>query len=221
MNKTKILSLTMLLTILLGTMSFASNNNELKIIKNEQTVPIENANSYKNSIANELVSDDINYTLKNIEEKENKKTLTKDKEIIEELIVTRNDKYYVLNLFETKKNINEDGYSGTLELQNNSLDIKVNDSYKEQYKVYLQKEYTGISRNELDNIPKEIKQDGTTYYLVNPVWNVASTEKIENNDVPTSYNGIMKYEGIKEKTIIKNYKKKLTFQGDTGGGVKC
>ncbi len=213
MNKTKIIGLTLLLTILLGTISLANSNNELKTIKNEKTVPIENVDNYKNSINNELVSDGVSFTLKNVEEIENKKTLTKDKEISEELIVTTNDKYYILNLFESKKNIKEDGYIGILELQNNSLDVKVNDSYKEQYKVYLQKEYTNVASNELDNIPKQIEKDGITYYLVNPVWNIASTEKIENNDVPTSYNGIMNYEGIKEKTIIKNYKATVKYKG--------
>ena len=41
----------------------------------------------------------------------------------------------MLNMFENKIEMTKDGMSGILELQNNSLDIKIKDSYIEQYKV--------------------------------------------------------------------------------------
>ena len=53
----------------------------------------------------------------------------------------------------------------------------------------------------LNDIPKEIKQNSTTYYLVNPVWNIAETEMVSNNEVPVKYNGTMYYEGVKTRTI--------------------
>lgn len=212
MNKIKILTFTLLLIILISTNCFA-NSKELKTYINTETISVENATKYEKLIKDAIVVDNINYKIENIEKVENKKTLSINKEINEELIVTTNNKYNVLNLFENKKEINEDGYKGTLELQNDSLEIKVNNSYQEEYKVYLQRTYNNVSSNDINNIPKEIKENGTTYYLVNPVWNISTTEKVDNNDIPVTYNGTMYYEGIKVRTIIRNYKASIKYTG--------
>ena len=119
----------------------------------------------------------------------------------------------MLDLFENKKQVNEEGYTGELELQVDSLDIKVNESYREEYKVYLQKTYNNVSSNELNDIPKQIQEKGITYYLVKPVWNVSEKQQIGDNEVPVTYNGIMYYEGVKVRTIIKNYKAIVSYTG--------
>ena len=212
MSKIKISVLIIILITLFGTTCFA-NTKELKTYINTQTISVENVTEYEKTIENEIVVDNINYKLENTKKIENKKTLSINKEINEELIVTTNNKYNVLNLFTNKKETNEDGYKGTLELQNDSLEIKVNDSYQEEYKVYLQKVYNDVSSNDINDIPKEIKKDGTIYYLVNPEWNIATTEKIGNNNVPVTYNGTMYYEGIKVRTIVRNYKASVKYTG--------
>lgn len=212
MNKIKILTFTLLLIILISTNCFA-NSKELKTYINTETISVENATKYEKLIKDEIVVDNINYKIENIKKIENKKTLSINKEISEELIVTTNNKYNVLNLFENKKEISEDGYKGTLELQNDSLEIKVNNSYQEEYKVYLQRTYNNVSSNDINDIPKEIKENGTTYYLVNPIWNISTTEKVDNNDIPVTYNGTMYYEGIKVRTIVRNYKASIKYTG--------
>lgn len=212
MKKIRVIGLSILLILICSTNCFATSE-ELKTHKISDTVLVENVEQYKNNIEQEIVVEEINYKLKEMTEQENKVTLTKDKEIKEEKIVKINDKYKVLNLFETKKEIKEDRYSGILELQNDSLKIKVYDSYIEEYKVTLVKEYNNVSQNELNNIPKEIEQDGTTYYLVNPVWNIAQIQKIDGQDVPISFNGIMNYEGVKERTIITSYLATVNYKG--------
>ena len=77
----------------------------------------------------------------------------------------------------------------------------------------MQKSYKNVSSNELNNIPKKIKKDGVVYYLVNPVWEVSKTEKIGDHDVPVAYTGVMHYEGIKVRTIVKNYKATVSYEG--------
>lgn len=212
MNKVKTLTFIVVLITLFTTTCFA-NNKELETYINTETILLNNVEDYEKTIENEIVIDNVNYKLENIEKSENKKIITLDKEIIEELIVTTNNKYNVLNLFENRKEISEDGYKGTLELQNDSLEIKVNDSYQEEYKVYLQRTYNNVSSNDINNIPKEIKENGTTYYLVNPVWSISTTEKVDNNDIPVTYNGTMYYEGIKVRTIVRNYKANVKYAG--------
>lgn len=212
MKKIRVIGLSILLILICSTNCFATSEG-LKNHKITDTVLVENIEQYKNNIKQEIIVNEINYKLKDIKEQENKVILTRDKEIKEEKIVKINDKYKVLNLFETKKEIEEDEYSGILELQNDSLKIKVHDSYIEEYKVTLVKEYKNVNQNELNDIPKEIEQDGTTYYLVNPVWNIAQIQKIDGQDIPISYNGIMNYEGVKERTIITSYLATVNYKG--------
>lgn len=136
---------------------------------------------------------------------ENKQNINKEETQTKQKIVYTNNKYDVLNMFENKIEMTKDGMSGILELQNNSLDIKIKDSYIEQYKVALTKKYENVPTNELNDIPKSIEENGVTYYLVNPIWNISQVEKIEGQDVPIAYNGEMQYEGIKERKIVKSY----------------
>lgn len=212
MHRTKIIGLIIVLFIMISTTCFATSE-ELKTYEVNKTIPVENLVEYKNSIEKEMIKDNIRYQLQEIQEQENKETIKVDKEQTEKKIVKTSNKYDVLNLFNTKKEVTEDGMSGILELQNDSLDLKINDSYKEQYKVFLTKEYKNISSNELNDIPKVIEKDGTMYYLINPIWTVSKVEKIEGQDVPIEYNGEMQYEGVKERTIIKNYIATVTYKG--------
>lgn len=212
LNKTKIVSLSILLITLFSTNCFATTEN-LKTYEVSKTVSLEEAKQYKENIEKEITIDNIKYELQDISEHENKNTKSEEKEQTREKIVYTNNKYDVLNMFENKIEITEDDMSGTLELQNDSLDIKVNDSYKEQYKVSLTKKYENVPSNELNNVPKTIEENGTTYYLINPIWKVSQVEKVEGQDVPTAYNGEMQYEGIKERTIVKSYLATVSYKG--------
>lgn len=213
MSKLKTIALISILVILLfGTTCFAKNI-KLKQLTKQNTVSVNELLNYKSAINNEITSDGINYKLVDIQQTENKKKLEKNKEIQEELIVTTNNEYSVLSMFETNKKITEDGYTGTLELRIDTLDIRVNESYQEEYKVYMQKTYKNVNSNELNDIPKKVKKDGTTYYLIDPVWSVSATEKIGDNEVPLTYMGVMYYEGVKVRTVVKNYKATVNYVG--------
>lgn len=213
MDKIKIFSLITIVTLLLGTTCYATNKNGLKIIEKQDVINIEEVEDYRNSILDEIIENDVQYKLESIKETENKATLSKDKKICKEIVVTTNNKSEILKMFENKKDIQEDGYSGKLKLQTNSLTVKINNSYQKEYKVYLQKTYKNIKSNELNDVPKEIKKDGVTYYLVNPVWKIGKTEKIGNNEIPLTYNGTMYYEGKKAKEIVKDYKATVEYEG--------
>ena len=212
LNKTKIVSLSILLITLFSTNCFATTEN-LKTYEVSKTVSLEEAEQYKENIEKEITIDNVKYELQDISEHENKSTESEEKEQTREKIVYTNNKYDVLNMFENKIEITEGDMSGTLELQNDSLDIKIKDSYKEQYKVSLTKKYENVPSNELNNVPKTIEENGTTYYLINPIWKVSQVEKVEGQDVPVAYNGEMQYEGIKERTIVNSYLATVNYKG--------
>ena len=209
----KILIITSIIMMLLGCFSICFASSELQTLKREHIVDYKIADEFYNSIDKTVVEDKVCYELKNIDRVDNFKTLTKEQEIIEERVTNTNNLDKVISLFNKTKDFEDDGYSGTLTRDNSTLKIQIKDSYQEEYKVYLQKSYENVSSNELNGIPKEIKENGTTYYLVNPVWNIAETEMISNSEVPVKYNGIMYYEGVKTKTIITSYLATVKYSG--------
>lgn len=212
LNKAKIIGFSILLITLFSTKCFATTD-DFKIHEINKTVPLEKVEQFRENIEKEITIDNIKYELQDVSEQENKETKTQDKEEVKQKIVYTNNKYDVLNMFESKINMTENEMSGILELQNNSLDIKVNDSYIEQYKVSLTKNYENVPTNELNNVPKIIQENGITYYLINPIWTVSQVEKVEEQDVPIAYNGTMQYEGIKERTVVKSYLATVTYKG--------
>ena len=212
MNKTKIVGLSILLLTLFSTNCFATTDN-LKVHEINKTVSIEEAEQYRENIKNEITIDNVKYELQDITERENKGIISKEKEQRKQKVVYTNNKYDVLNMFESKIEMTEDEMSGTLELQNNSLNLKVNDSYTEQYKVSLTKNYENVPSNELNDVPKIIEENETTYYLINPIWTVSQVENVEGQDVPIAYNGEMQDEGIKERTIVKSYLATVSYKG--------
>lgn len=212
MNKAKIVGLSILLLTLFSTNCFATTT-DLKVHKVNKIVAIEDAEQYRKNIKNEITIGNVKYQLQDVSEQENKGIASREKEQVKQKIVYTNNKYDVLNMFENKIEVIENEMQGTLELQNNSLDIKVNDSYTEQYKVSLTKTYENVPSNELNDIPKTIEENRTTYYLINPIWTISQTEKVEEQDVPVAYNGEMQYEGIKERTIVKSYLATVNYKG--------
>ena len=226
LNKIRVAGLSLLLVIMISTNCFASSKaQEIKTLEFDKTIAIEDIEQYKNNIENEIVVDGIKYQLIDIQEQENKITISKDKEEKEQLIVKSSDKYSALKQFENEKTIEDDGYTGILELQIDSLNLKINDSYIEQYKVQIQRQYNNVLENELNDVPKTIEQDGIIYYLTDPVWNVAQTQEMDGQEIPILYNGIMNYKGIKERKIIKNYiatiKYKGTLHKEVVESIKC
>ena len=203
-----------LLSVIFGNMLISNaTDNNLKTFQEEKTIKVNQIEDYKKTLEQEISKDGITYKLADITEKENKKVVSKNKEITKDLIVNTTDRYEVLNMFEQELNIKESGYTGTLKIDNSSVTIKPNDSYREEYKVYYEKEYKNVKSNELNNIPKTIKKDNVTYYLVDPVWTVSKTQIIDGRDVPVLYNGIMKYEAIRERTVVTNYIATVKYNG--------
>ena len=210
----KILTITSIILLILinFTTCFASSN--LKTLEKEYTVDYKTADDFYNSIQNTIFEDKIGYKLDNVDRVDNFKTLTKEQEVIDTIETNTNDLGKVISMFNETKDYEEDGYTGTLTRDNSSLKISVNNSYQEEYKVYLQKAYNNVPSNELNDIPKTIKENGTIYYLINPVWDIAKTEKVSENEVPVEYNGTMYYEGIKTRTIVTSYLATIKYTGE-------
>lgn len=212
MNK-KILIITNLIMILLASINVCYAS-DIKTLEKEYTVDYKIADEFYNSIDKTIFENKIGYELENIDRIDNLKTLTKEKEVVETLETNTDNLEKVISMFNETKDAEEDGYTGILTRDDSSLKISINNSYQEEYKVYLQKTYKNVPSNELNDIPKTIKSNGTTYYLVNPVWTISETTKVSDNDVPVKYNGTMYYEGVKSKTIVTSYLATIKYSGE-------
>lgn len=217
MNKIKIISITMLIVLCIVSSFNIVNaddiNSEENYIKQE-VIKVEQREGYLQELQDEIKIGDYTYKLEDTKQQENMKELVIEKTIDENLIVSNSNKNHVINQCNKTKEINENGYAGTLSIDEDSLEIIPNETYSEEYKVYIQKTYNNVNSNELNDIPKEIQEKGITYYLINPTWEINSQEQIGENNVPTSYNGIMYYEGVNTRTLIKNYKATISYTGN-------
>jgi len=125
LNKAKIVGLSILLLTLFSTNCFATTT-DLKVHKINKIVAIEDAEQYRENIKSEITIGNVKYQLQDVSEQENKGIVSREKEQVKQKIVYTNNKYEALNMFESKIEVVENEMQGTLELQNNSLDIKVN-----------------------------------------------------------------------------------------------
>ena len=91
MNKTKIVSLSILLITLFSTNCFATTN-DLKLHEINKTVPIEEVEQFRKNIKNEITIDNVKYKLQNVSEYENKETKTQEKEEVKQKVVNTNDR---------------------------------------------------------------------------------------------------------------------------------
>lgn len=218
MNKKMLVTLgvTGLMLVNVG-FSFATSPN---VIEKSKKVDYSASQEYYDSMNKTIVENGKKYELQDVQRKDNLKTESKNYETTEEKIIDASYKSSAISYFDESKNIEDDGFKGTITRDDSSIELTPADSYKEEYKVYLQRKYTNVSSNELNNIPKEIKENGLTYYLVNPVWDVTETEEVDGSQVPVKYSGTMKYEGKNTRTIVTSYIAKVKYTGTLEKQVK-
>lgn len=196
---------------------FATSPN---VIEKSKNVDYSVSQEYYDSIDKTIVENGKKYELQDVQRKDNLKTESKKYETIEEKIIDASNKSSAISYFDESKNIEDDGFKGTIARDDSSIELTPADSYREEYKVYLQRKYNNVSSNELNNIPKELKENGLTYYLVNPVWDVTETEEVDGSQVPVKYSGTMKYEGKNTRTIVTSYIAKVRYTGTLEKQVK-
>ena len=138
MSKKILLSLSIIMIILASlSVCFASSN--LKTLEKQITVDYKMSDDSYSKINKSLVENKTYYELEDVDRKDNLKTLTINYEVIDSKETTTNNLEKVIEMFNPTKDIEKDGYTGTITRDNSSLNISIKDSYKEEYKVYLQR----------------------------------------------------------------------------------
>lgn len=206
----KIIIVLIIVIIVILNINYIMASDKLTNITKEKIIEYGENIEYENNIT----ENGIEYELVDITTQNNKVIESKEKEVIEEKLITYyEDIELKYNIYEENKDIEEDGYIGTLIRIDDSFEIIDKNSYIEQYKVYWNENYKNVDSKELNDIPKVVNINNINYYLVNSIWEVIETETIEGGDIPIKYNGIMNYEGIETKEIITSYIVQITYKG--------
>lgn len=188
----------------------ANKENELYrtyTVKNiEENNFLESIKKNVNAFGNEYIFD--SYTTE-----DNINTETINIETSKTITLKSNNRDTIISQLGETIPYNENGYTGEYYLDEGSLSIKTNyNGFKE---VLIEKtiNYSNLERNDLDFIPKTTEKDGLELKLLNIDWQVESTKKIGEKEVPDKYTAICYYA---EKQRI-NYPNTYTVTGYYSG----
>ena len=174
----------------------------------------EQEEDFLNNLATTVTKDKITAHLVDKSKSGGNKLYTTERSFSDSKILEKNSTEYILSQISQEYSYNsEDNFKGTLILDNESIQVREIKGDLYEYKVSLTKKYENFNRNDLDSIPKTIKEKNITYYLTAPSWEVTSTEIIDDREVPATYSGNMLYEGIAYARYPSTYEVSYTYKG--------
>lgn len=213
----KIISYVILLNIVHISI-FAHNEENIQETKDKiiytYSIQQQEEQDFLNSLEKEITKDEITAKLIDTQKSGGDKISTTERSYENSITLNTNDTESILSaIAQTYQYSSEDGYSGELQLDTNSIKITENKGARHEYKVSITRSYNDYGRNDLDTIPKTIISNGITYYLTSPNWEITSYETIDNQQVPLTYSGNMIYEGITYRTDPSTYTINYKYTG--------
>ena len=109
----------------------------------------------------------------------------------------------IINQLGTTISYEQDGYVGEYLLNTQNIQIKTNYNGFRENLIEETINYTSLSRNDLDFIPKQTVKDGLTLDLLNIEWKVETTKMIGEYEVADLYTAKCYYAG-KQRNIRKS-----------------
>ena len=121
----------------------------------------------------------------------------------------------VLSLLEkTKEFTTEDGYTGTLYLDTDSIKTEVSGYGSSNYTVTATRNYPNLSDADLTYIPKTIQDNGRTLKFQNVQWQTDNTKNVDDYEIGTRYTAIVTYTGTASKSYVKGYTVTAKYSGE-------
>jgi hypothetical protein len=107
----------------------------------------------------------------------------------------------------------KDGYIGEYKLNTEDIQIKTNYNGFREDLIEETINYTGLERNDLDFIPKQIEKDGLTLDLLNVEWEVETTKMIDEYEVADLYTAKCYYAGKQRVNYPNTYSVTAEYTG--------
>jgi len=126
-----------------------------------------------------------------------------------------NDTATVLSLLEkTMEFTTEDGLSGVLYLDTDSIKTQVSGYGSSNYTVTATRSYPNLSDADMQYIPKTIQDNGRTLTFQNVQWQTDNTKNVDDYEIGTRYTAIVNYSGTATKSYVKGYTVTAKYSGE-------
>lgn len=126
-------------------------------------------------------------------------------------IIESNTEEAIRNHFGETLSYSDEEYSGTIQLKDYEIKAISNGKYEEIDEKAIS--FSKYTKNDLDNIDKERKINGITYFLINVNWENDETEIIDGQEVPLNYKGKMIYQAVVQKEYPYSYEITVNYEG--------
>lgn len=231
----KILAVCSFCTLLTATNCFAVTLNKTDVTDNSLNcyrtylVQKEEQNSFIENIEKEIEVYGDKYVFDSYTAQNETTIDTIDINTTKKIISKTKNLDRIINKLGEKISYNQDGYVGEYILNTDNIQIKTNyNGYREDL-IEETINYNGLSRNDLDFLPKQTVKDGITLDLINIEWEVETTKKLgeyevanfytakcyyagkQRVDYPDTYSITAKYSGSASKEIESKYLYKLKY----------
>lgn len=165
-------------------------------------------------IEEELVRRGVEYRVSDILRKEQEDS-TETREVSQTVTVTTDstEKEELLNSLAPSIQYDENGFSGILTLNLDSISSEVVEQESYSYVVKDSKEYTGLQRNDPYYIPKSSEKNGITLELKDIQWTPMASA-VENSDVPSMYSATAIYSGTAWGSKASKYLVTANYSGE-------
>lgn len=164
----------------------------------------DNNKTYKDEEGNTYFFQDVTSTESDTNTKEVSDTKTLNN-------LSTNNEQTILNQAGNTLNYIKDGYVGTLNYSN--MDIQEVDTGTYERLLSLNIPFSGYSKNDLNNISKNITRNGRNWTLINVDWNPDSYQNVDLSQVPVTYSGTMHYQTVGVFSNPKQYNVTITYTG--------
>lgn len=114
---------------------------------------------------------------------------------------------------EKKEFITEDGFTGTLTLRLESVQVEVSGYGSTTKEVSATRTYPNLSDQDTQFIPKTIEQDGKTLTLQTIDWQSDNTETVDGYALTDRYIAVATYTGSKTSSYVKGYTVTAEYSG--------
>src|SRR5699024_9729889 len=208
---------------------FITKDN-IEYIKRSYSVPMDQEDDFLVNLENEFKIENKTYQIQDKNRTGGDIVETIDINTSKTITLDSNSTEYILSQLPQEMDYNENGYVGKYVLDTNSINVE---SKYNGYKEVLVKDtkiYTDLDKNDLDNIPKQIKKDGLILDLLTTNWEVTETKKLQDNIIPSKYKATCyyatkkkvnnpityivtaNYTGTDEKVIENDYTYEITYK---------
>lgn len=204
-----IIFITLVLILSYNSIAFAKQNYTQDVVKK---VLESKETEFIDSIQNETKINGNNYILLDYNKTETKSDNIKlEKYESEAQQLSSKSEEYLKTVFSNTYEYDDNEFKGTLILKDFNIQV-INNGYSESIDTKLIN-LSNISSNDLYDIEKTKKIDEKIYTLINVDWKPIKTEVIDEQEVPTMYDGIATYQTIIRIKNADTYNVSANYEG--------